>query len=234
MKKTPVIFTGHGSPMLAIDENDLTREMQRVGADVLTSEDRPKAILAISAHWYVPGTYIQSADKPRQIYDMYGFPEELYQLQYPAKGCSELTQDVCQLLGNDVSIDDSWGIDHGTWSVMVHMFPNAPIPVVQLSVNSTFTPDQCFELGQKLAPLREKATSSGPVATSSTTCAASNGTSAAAPKQPNTSTRISSIMSSPATSTTSSTTKTTNTQPTPCRHRNTTCPCSIAQRRRNG
>lgn len=156
MKKTPVIFTGHGSPMLAIDENDLTREMQRVGADVLTSEDRPKAILAISAHWYVPGTYIQSADKPRQIYDMYGFPEELYQLQYPAKGCSELTQDVCQLLGNDVSIDDSWGIDHGTWSVMVHMFPNAPIPVVQLSVNSTFTPDQCFELGQKLAPLREK------------------------------------------------------------------------------
>ena len=163
MKKTPVIFTGHGSPMLAIDENDLTREMQRVGADVLTSEDRPKAILAISAHWYVPGTYIQSADKPRQIYDMYGFPEELYQLQYPAKGCSELTQDVCQLLGNDVSIDDSWGIDHGTWSVMVHMFPNAPIPVVQLSVNSTFTPDQCFELGQKLAPLREKATSPGPV-----------------------------------------------------------------------
>ena len=156
MKKTPVIFTGHGSPMLAIDENDLTREMQRVGADVLTSEDRPKAILAISAHWYVPGTYIQSVEKPRQIYDMYGFPEELYQLQYPAKGCPELTQDVCQLLGNDVSIDDSWGIDHGTWSVMVHMFPNAPIPVVQLSVNSTFTPDQCFELGHKLAPLREK------------------------------------------------------------------------------
>lgn len=156
MKKTPVIFTGHGSPMLAIDENDLTREMQRVGADVLTSEDKPKAILAISAHWYVPGTYIQSAKKPRQIYDMYGFPEELYQLQYPAKGCPKLTQDVCQLLGNAVSIDDSWGIDHGTWSVMVHMFPNAPIPVVQLSVNSLFTPDQCFALGQKLAPLREE------------------------------------------------------------------------------
>ena len=228
MKKTPVIFTGHGSPMLAIDENDLTREMQRVGADVLTSEDRPKAILAISAHWYVPGTYIQSADKPRQIYDMYGFPEELYQLQYPAKGCSELTQDVCQLLGNDVSIDDSWGIDHGTWSVMVHMFPNAPIPVVQLSVNSTFTPDQCLNSARNSPRSAKKATSSGPVATSSTTCAASNGTSAAAPKQPNTSTRISSIMSSPATSTTSSTTKTTNTQPTPCRHRNTTCPCSIA------
>lgn len=91
MKKTPVIFTGHGSPMLAIDENDLTREMQRVGADVLTREDKPKAILAISAHWYVPGTYIQSAKKPRQIYDMYGFPEELYQLQYPAKGCPKLT-----------------------------------------------------------------------------------------------------------------------------------------------
>lgn len=109
MKKTPVIFIGHGSPMLAIDENDLTREMQRVGADVLTSEDNPKAILAISAHWYVPGTYIQSAKKPRQIYDMYDFPEELYQLQYPAKGCPKLTQDVCQLLGNAVSIDDSWG-----------------------------------------------------------------------------------------------------------------------------
>ena len=77
MKKTPVIFTGHGSPMLAIDENDLTREMQRVGADVLTSEDKPKAILAISAHWDVPGTYIQSAKEPRQIYDMCGLPEEL-------------------------------------------------------------------------------------------------------------------------------------------------------------
>lgn len=156
MKKTPVIFTGHGSPMLAIDENDLTREMQRVGADVLSSADKPKAILAISAHWYVPGTYIQSAKKPRQIYDMYGFPEELYQLQYPVKGCPDLTQDVQQLLGRDVAVDDSWGIDHGTWSVMVHMFPGAVIPVVQLSVNSNFTPQQCFDLGKRLAPLREK------------------------------------------------------------------------------
>ena len=113
MKKTPVIFVGHGSPMLAIDENDLTREMQRIGADILNSPENRKAILAVSAHWFAPGTYIQSAEKPRQVYDMYGFPEELYQLQYPVKGYAELTKEVCCLLGDDVSINDSWGIDHG-------------------------------------------------------------------------------------------------------------------------
>ena len=156
MKKTPVIFIGHGSPMLAIDENDLTREMQRIGADILNSPEKPKAILAISAHWYAPGTYIQSAEKPRQVYDMYGFPEELYQLKYPVRGCSDLTKEVCDRLGSDVSINDSWGIDHGTWSVMVHMFPDASIPVVQLSVNSHLRTEQCVEIGRKLAPLREQ------------------------------------------------------------------------------
>ena len=156
MKKTPVIFVGHGSPMLAIDENDLTREMQRIGADILNSPEKPKAILAVSAHWFAPGTYIQSAEKPRQVYDMYGFPEELYQLQYPVKGYAELTKEVCCLLGDDVSINDSWGIDHGTWSVMVHMFPDASIPVVQLSVNGNLKPEQCVEIGRKLAPLREQ------------------------------------------------------------------------------
>ena len=87
---------------------------------------------------------------------MYGFPEELYQLQYPVKGYAELTKEVCCLLGDDVSINDSWGIDHGTWSVMVHMFPDASIPVVQLSVNGNLKPEQCVEIGRKLAPLREQ------------------------------------------------------------------------------
>lgn len=87
---------------------------------------------------------------------MYGFPEELYQLKYPVRGCSDLTKEVCDRLGSDVSINDSWGIDHGTWSVMVHMFPDASIPVVQLSVNSHLRTEQCVEIGRKLAPLREQ------------------------------------------------------------------------------
>ncbi len=110
----------------------------------------------ISAHWYENGTYIQDAENPKQIYDMYGFPEELYQVKYPVRGCGELTEKVKELLGSTVTVNNEWGIDHGTWTTLVHVFPNADIPVVQLSVNKNISEQECFEIGRKLAPLREQ------------------------------------------------------------------------------
>ena len=102
--------------------------------------------------WYI----YTECRKPRQIYDMYGFPNELYEVQYPVSGNRDLTMDVLNLLGDKVSINDTWGIDHGTWTVLVHMFPKADIPVVQLSVNRRLTEEECYNLGKELTPLREK------------------------------------------------------------------------------
>ncbi|MDD5852099.1 MAG: 4,5-DOPA dioxygenase extradiol [Galactobacillus timonensis] len=156
MMRTPVIFSGHGSPMIALEHNEITSGMEAVGRHVIDTYGKPKAILAVSAHWYTRGTFTQSAAHPSQIYDMYGFPEELYRVKYPVSGNRELTDQIVSLLGSQVSIDDSWGIDHGTWTVLVHMFPKADIPVVQLSVDGTLTPEQCFETGKKLASLRDE------------------------------------------------------------------------------
>jgi 4,5-DOPA dioxygenase extradiol len=154
--KMPVIFSGHGSPMLALEHNDITEGIAAVGRKVMDTYGNPKAILAISAHWFTNGSLIQSASEPKQIYDMYGFPEELYQVTYPVSGDTELTKQVQSLLGTDVSIDDSWGIDHGTWTVLVHMFPNADIPVVQLSVSRGLSAEKSYALGQKLETLRDR------------------------------------------------------------------------------
>ena len=156
MKKMPAVFVGHGSPMIALDHNELTDTYNRLGKRILEEFGKPRAILMISAHWYTHGTLVQSAAKPRQVYDMYGFPPELYELKYEPTGCADLTRDVTDLLGADVEIDDSWGIDHGAWSILVHIFPKADIPVVQLSVNGDITARQSYELGQRLASLREK------------------------------------------------------------------------------
>ena len=156
MKKMPAVFVGHGSPMIALDHNELTDTYNRLGKRILEEFGKPKAILMISAHWYTHGTLVQSAAKPRQVYDMYGFPPELYELKYEPTGCADLTRDVTDLLGADVEIDDSWGIDHGAWSILVHIFPKADIPVVQLSVNRDLTPQELYDLGQKLAPLRNQ------------------------------------------------------------------------------
>ena len=155
-KRMPVIFSGHGSPMIALEQNDITEGMKKIGKKVISEYGKPKAILAVSAHWYTRGTFTQSTKDPSQIYDMYGFPRELYQVKYPVHGDQALTDRIKGLLGNQVSIDDSWGIDHGTWTVLVHMFPKADIPVVQLSVDGTLTSEECFEIGKKLAPLREE------------------------------------------------------------------------------
>jgi 4,5-DOPA dioxygenase extradiol len=152
--RTPVIFSGHGSPMIALENNEITAGMAAVGRNVLEKYGKPKAILAISAHWYTTGTYTQSAAQPDQVYDMYGFPRELYQVKYPVSGDKDLTDRIRAVLGNGVSVDDSWGIDHGTWTVLVHMFPKADIPVVQLSVDNTLTEEECRQVGQKLSALR--------------------------------------------------------------------------------
>ena len=154
--RMPVIFSGHGSPMVALENNEITQGMHQVGAEVIKKYGKPKDILAISAHWYIGETAIQSASPPQQVYDMYGFPKELYELKYPVKGSQELTNDVLKTLGPEVKVNDDWGIDHGTWSVLVHMFPDASIPVVQLSVNRYFTPRKAYEIGKKLAKLRDE------------------------------------------------------------------------------
>ena len=129
MKRMPTLFVGHGSPMMALEHTETTNTFKRIGQNIINNYGKPKAILAISAHWYADGTYVQSTENPKQIYDMYGFPQELYEVVYPAKGDSNLTKEVQKLLGNSVSINDTWGIDHGMWTVLVHMFPDASIPV---------------------------------------------------------------------------------------------------------
>lgn len=149
MSRMPVLFVGHGSPMNAIEDNDFSRTWRKLGETL----PRPKAILAISAHWYVPGRFVNDQDQPRQIYDMYGFPKPLYDLIYPAVGSPVLAAQVTQCC--DASVQNDWGIDHGTWSVLVHMFPKADIPVVQLSVDRTASPAEHFALGQKLQALRD-------------------------------------------------------------------------------
>lgn len=155
MKRMPVIFAGHGSPMIALEDNELTRTFHDLGTEVIETFGRPKAILSLSAHWYTGKSYVQSSPSPRQIYDMYGFPKELYEVKFEPQGFQPLTEWVQTLLPS-VEINDDWGIDHGTWTVLCHMFPNASIPVVQLSINKTLSPRSSYELGQALAPLRDE------------------------------------------------------------------------------
>lgn len=150
MKRMPVLFMGHGSPMNAIEENDYVR-MWRSIVDFF---EKPAAILAISAHWYTAGSYINDLLLPRQIYDMYGFPKALYELKYHAPGSPALAAQVQQLLGDNMAVDNSWGIDHGTWSVLHTMYPDADIPVVQMSVDQTISLQKQFLLGKALQPLR--------------------------------------------------------------------------------
>lgn len=155
-KRMPVLFSGHGSPMLALEQSDATRELRAVGERVIEQFGKPKAILSISAHWYTRGTFVQTAESPKQVYDMYGFPKELYDYQYPVQGCPALGERVCEVLGDRVRVSNNWGIDHGTWTVLCHMFPTADIPVVQLSVDGTISREAILEIGRQLAPLRDE------------------------------------------------------------------------------
>ncbi|ACO34500.1 MULTISPECIES: 4,5-DOPA dioxygenase extradiol [Acidobacterium] len=149
----PAIFFGHGNPMNALSRNGYTEAWRRIGAEV----PKPRAILAISAHWYVPGTGVTISTSPRTIHDFGGFPPELFRVQYPAPGDPQLARRVQQLLAPmPVDLDNSWGLDHGTWSVLVHAYPMADVPVVQLSINESQTAAFHFEIGRRLAPLREE------------------------------------------------------------------------------
>ena len=156
MNKMPVVFSGHGDPMIALRNDNVTEGMKETGKKILEQYGKPKAILAVSAHWYTRGTFIQTAEEPKQVYDMYGFPRELYEVKYPVKGCADLSDRVLELLGDKVSVNNDWGIDHGTWTVLVHMFPEADIPVVQLSVDGTLPHEELYAIGQKLSALREE------------------------------------------------------------------------------
>lgn len=145
----PVMFIGHGSPMNAIENNEFTEQWQLIG-----KRYEPKGILMISAHWETIGTRVQSVKYPKKIDDMSGFPRELYDLKYPVSGDAYLTKRVIELTGAD--IDDNWGIDHGAWSILVHMFPDADVPVVQMSVNKNLSNQEKYELGKKLSILRKE------------------------------------------------------------------------------
>jgi 4,5-DOPA dioxygenase extradiol len=150
----PAIFFGHGNPMNAIGSNAWTDSWRNIGERT----PRPKAILSISAHWYIPRTALTINPAPRTIHDFGGFPSELYQVQYPAPGEPGLARQAQGLLAPvDVGLDDSWGLDHGTWSVLKHAWPAADIPVVQLSIDKTKPARFHFEIGRKLAPLRDEA-----------------------------------------------------------------------------
>ena len=149
----PAIFFGHGNPMNAVSSNGYTEAWQRIGQET----SRPKAILSISAHWFVPGTGVTISTAPRTIHDFGGFPAELYQVKYPAPGDPPLARRVQTLLSPlEVAPDNSWGLDHGTWSVLRHVYPLADIPVVQLSIDETKPATFHFEIGKKLAPLRNE------------------------------------------------------------------------------
>lgn len=153
--RMPAIFFGHGSPMNALQDNRYTQAWEQLGASVAAL--KPRAILSISAHWYIRGTSVTAMPMPKTIHDFGGFPQALFDVQYPAAGDPALAAQVRDLLAPmSVEMDHSWGLDHGTWSVLVKAFPKADVPVIQLSIDATQPPEFHFELGRKLASLREQ------------------------------------------------------------------------------
>ncbi len=151
--RMPALFLGHGNPMNAIEQNAYSQAWQRIAAAL----PRPKAILSVSAHWYVPGARVTASRRPQTIHDFGGFPRELYRVEYPALGSLELAERVRALLTpTPVTMDEGWGLDHGTWSLLVHLYPSADVPVVQLGIDETLTPHQHEELAQRLRPLRDE------------------------------------------------------------------------------
>jgi 4,5-DOPA dioxygenase extradiol len=151
--KSPVLFIGHGSPMNAIEDNEFTKGWQKIASEI----PRPKAIICVSAHWFVPSTMVTAMEQPRTIHDFWGFPSELYEQQYPAPGDPALAETIINALPNyNITLDQSWGLDHGTWSVLKQMYPNADIPTIQLSIDHSQASEYHYKLGSKLAFLRNQ------------------------------------------------------------------------------
>lgn len=152
--KMPAAFIGHGSPMNTLENNRFTATWRELGPTL----PRPRAVLAISAHWFIHGSAVTAMQKPRVIHDFYGFPNELFEFDYPAPGAPDVAAEIAEVVRPEfVALDqDSWGLDHGTWSVLAHLFPKADVPVVQLSVHAGEGIQYHFDLGARLAPLRER------------------------------------------------------------------------------
>ena len=149
--RMPAIFFGHGNPMNAIQTNKWTQAWATIGRTI----PRPQAIVSVSAHWYAPKCAVTAMKTPRTIHDFGGFPRELFQFQYPAPGDPRLAKRISELLAPlDVGLDDSWGLDHGTWSVLCHVFPNADVPVVQLCIDETRPANFHYDIGERLRALR--------------------------------------------------------------------------------
>jgi 4,5-DOPA dioxygenase extradiol len=151
--KMPVLFLGHGSPMNAIEENEFVAGFRKVGKEI----PNPQAILVVSAHWETNGTFVTAMAKPRTIHDFGGFPKALFDVQYPAPGSPELALETKDIIKKtEVGLDQSWGLDHGAWSVVKHLYPNADVPVIQMSLDYRQLPQYHFDLAKELATLRKK------------------------------------------------------------------------------
>lgn len=152
-ERMPALFLGHGSPMNAIEENEFTAGFRKVAAEI----PRPAAILCISAHWETQGTFVTAMENPRTIHDFGGFPKALFDVQYPAPGSPELAKETKSLLAKtEVGLDDKWGLDHGAWSVIKHLYPDADVPVIQMSLDYRQTAQWHYELAKELSILRRK------------------------------------------------------------------------------
>lgn len=152
-ERMPLLFLGHGSPMNAIEENEFVEGFRNVGKEI----QKPVAILCISAHWETKGTYVTAMQSPRTIHDFGGFPQELFDVQYPAPGSPELALETKKIVRKtEIDLDEKWGLDHGCWSVVKHLYPDADVPVIQMSLDYTRPAQYHFELAQELSILRHK------------------------------------------------------------------------------